>query len=38
MGTKSVTEVLEGLEEVYAELLEKNMKPHYEGRLAVYGK
>jgi len=37
MGTKSVTEVLEGLEEVYAELLEKNMKPHYEGRLAVYG-
>ncbi len=38
MSKRSVTEVLEGLEDVYAELLEKNMKPHYEGRLAVYGK
>lgn len=37
MGNTSVTEVLEGLESIYEELLNDHMKPHYEGRLAVYG-
>lgn len=37
MGNNTVTEVLEGLENVYNDLLEEHMKPHYQGRLAVYG-
>lgn len=34
---RSVTEVLDSLEETYEELLKNVFKPHYEGRIAVYG-
>ena len=37
LKSNSVTEVLESLEDTYAELLEDVFKPHYEGRIAVYG-
>ena len=37
MGNASVTEVLEKQENIYNDLLEDIIKPHYQGRLAVYG-